>query len=91
MTTATHAEREKFVAGLVRRVPEAEHFHAAKLMRLAGFYLKAQGDTGKRYKIIRRAVVIIEPWGCSLKATEQSLWLEIEGEDWNTLLPIPPI
>lgn len=90
MTRATHSEREKFVAGLVRRIPAAESYQAAKLMRLAGFYSAAQGSHA-RCSALRRALAITKELGCTLKATEAGLWLEIEGEDWTTLLSIPPI
>lgn len=40
MTTATHSEREEFVADLVRFAPRAEARHAQRLMRFASTYWK---------------------------------------------------
>lgn len=44
MKTATHSEREKFVADLIRHAPEATAWHASRLMRYSGTYhrLKAK-------------------------------------------------
>lgn len=38
MTTATHSEREQFVAELIRLLPKSEARHAQRLMRYASGY-----------------------------------------------------
>lgn len=40
MKPATHSERERFVADLIRHAPAATIWHATRLMRYAGTYLR---------------------------------------------------
>ena len=38
MTSATHSQRERFVADLVRHAPAADSWHATRLMRYSGTF-----------------------------------------------------
>ena len=45
---ATHSEREKFVADLVKTFPKANARHAQRLMRLAGTYNSLMADANQQ-------------------------------------------
>lgn len=47
--TATHSERERFVASLIRYAPKSEASHAQRLMRFAKTYAKLNQEPAKNY------------------------------------------
>jgi len=102
MTSATHSERESFVAELVRHRPQAQSHHIQRLMRYASGYWKLTEKQKRdlmslsmrdQYKLqrIRSAVTeICEEIDCK-PAFGHTVSLLVDTPHWQKILRVPMI
>jgi hypothetical protein len=68
MKPATHSERERFVADLIRHAPAADAWFASRLMRYSGTYQRAFADSheAKLFRARKAIKGLCADMGCSV-------------------------
>lgn len=102
MTTATHTEREHFVAELIRHAPKAEARHAQRLMRCASAYWRlvekqnrdllalSQRERSKLQRIKHTVLEICETAGIK-PVYGAALHIAVDTGNWNKIVRVPCI